>query len=356
MVDFFKNLMMPLIESVDPQDYSEIVPFMRFCKMLALEELIHAVFMNIADVIVSLNMDVYLKNYSEVLLYSFVDIAGEMQNVLINKFESPIMDISVQNELEYITENEPEQLYEMFKKVIANLRALSYRKGKFGVSKLAQAANMSLNVISGQKIINFLTEYHKKADKTKPKDWIHPSAQNDLENRQVLKNIINELNTIKDYEFQFYMVELFAMMGIKILKSKDKKAGMIEMVFSNSDKCLLSDFELDEIINVAIDHKWLLPTTVKSQTRKILRSCVKLVVGDNETFIFKINPTGKSRCEIVIERIDSDNEFGDGVNRIISILPDTSPHYTYGNSCYRDTNRQKFANVHTPGNYYRRLL
>jgi len=356
VVNFFQNLMLPLIESVEPSNYQEIEPFLRLCKMLQLEELTHAVLINIADTVVTEYLPFYLKNYPEIFLYSFMNLAPQMQNILIEKFEPFIMDISIQNELEYLTQYQSDTLYSYFKKIIQNLEILSVKSGKFGVSKLAKETNKVLNKISGQKILSFLTEYHKRVDKSKPKDWIHPSAEQEIETNPVKENMIAELNQIKDFEFQFYMVELFSIMGTKILQSHDKRAGMMEMVFSSSDKCLLSDFELDEMVNVAIAHKWLLPTTIKTNTRSLLRSCIKLVDGDQETFIFKLNPTGKSRCEIVIQRIDEDNEDGHSLNRTLEILPDTNPNYTYGNSCLRDTNRQTFENVHHPGMYYRRLL
>ena len=354
IINFLKLLMIPLIDSVDVNDYTDLIPFFKLSKMLGFENSMNSVFVNIADGQINKNLKFYLDNFPELALETFLMISEELQNKLSNKFESTILNLETQQEIEYITEHDPEELFELFQYIIRNMKLLTTKNGTFGRSQLAKKANEKLNAINGQQIIYFLSDYHKKIDKSKSIDWMHPSLQTDLNDNNVKKKLIKELEQIKDYEFQYYIIELFAMMGIKILTSKDKKAGMIEMVFSSSDKCLLTNFELNEMIQTAIDHQWVLSTTVKKETRKILRACYKSVNGNVETFVIKINPTGKSRCEIVIQRTDKEGK--DGLSRELVVIPDTSDYYTYGNSCLRDTNRQKGINVGKPLSYYRNLL
>ena len=351
-----QSMILPLIESVEPEEYSEILPFLRLSKMLGFEALIRSVYLNLADGLVRHNLGFYFSNFYEKLLNSFVQSASQMQSILDGKFGELVISSDTQNEIEHLVEHRPDELFSLFQNIVKNLEVLATKKGRFGNSELAKTANHKLNQVPGKKLIDFLNEYHRKTDRSKPRDWIHPSAQGNPQDKAVRKSLIAEMSQIRDFEFQFYMVELFALMGIQILRSTDKKAGMIEMVFSSSDKCLLSDFELDELVSTAVLHKWLLPSTPQTGTRALLRSCRKTVSGDLETFTLKLNPTGKSRCEIVIQRQDSDNQYADVDNRVIIILPDTNPAYTYGNSCLRDTTRQGLANVMNPGSYRRNLL
>ena len=352
--EYFQILIRSLVNSVDENEYSELFSFFKLSYMLGFENPIKSVYLNIADKIVHSEMDYYLKTFKTDMLNGFVEIADEIQSILDVKFKKIIMDIDSQEEIEHITEHDPNELLNLFKFLIGILKKLSTNQGLFGRSDLSKNANKSLNQIDGTKLIHFLSDFHRKIDKSKPSDWIHASSQNDLNDLSVKQNLIHEMEEIKEFEFQYYMIEYFAMIGIKILSSTDKKAGMVEMIFSSSDKCLLTDFELDEMIQFAISHKWVLPTTISSNTRKILRACSKIVDENLETFVFKINPTGKSRCEIVIQRTDS---IQDGsVLRELTVIPDTHDYYTYGNSCLRDTNRQRGINVENPLSYYRNLL
>lgn len=351
-----QSMILPLVESVESENYSELFPYLRLCRMLGFEELANSVYLNLADQLVHHFLEFYVTNFPEKVLASFVQLAPQLQIILGQKFNESVISLDTQNEIEHLVEHREKELYSMFQTIIKNLNILSTRNGQFGHSNLAKTANQNLNQVSGQKLIYFLNEYHKKTDRTKPNDWIHPSSQEQPEQLETKQNLILELSQIQAYEFQFYMVELFALMGIQILKSVDKKAGMIEMVFSSSDKCLLSDFELDELISLAIFHKWLLPSTPQTNTRALLRACYKTVSDNQETFTLKLNPTGKSRCEIIIEREDHDNLYAKVPNRTFMILPDTDPAYTYGNSCLRDTTRQHLTNVMNPDTYRRNLL
>jgi hypothetical protein len=351
---FLEAVIVPLLESEEAENYSSILEYLRICNMLRFEQVIKTIYVKIADRIISKNMPFYVENFSRNIVNVLVKINSQVQKIFSDKFTPLYMDEDIQDEVEHMVEHNSDTLLENFTMIINSLEKLTVKMGKTGLSDISRDVNEKTHGMTGQSLVEFLTRFHKFVDKSKPKDWIHPSAQLTLSDTQVNENLINELRQIDEHELQYYMVELFAMMGKSIMSSVDKKAGIIELVFSSKDKCLLSDFELDEIFEVAKTQQWLLSSTKTENSHRMMRSCWKTVEGDLETFVFRINPTGKSRCEIVVQRQDS-GEIGN-VSREISILLDTHDLYTYGNSCYRDTVRQKNANVENPGSYTRLLL
>lgn len=350
---FLGQQIMEIFKYVDAHDYFTIFEYLRLCRMLGFEKVIDVVYVNLATNVIQDVLPTYKKAYFEHLANTAVHLQPQIQQIMSQKFEKLFMDENIQDELEHMVEHEPSKLLSNYQMIVNNLLRLTTKNGKAGPSTLAQTVNQATNQMGREPLLDFLTRFHRFVDKSKPIDWVHPSFNQNLDDLQVKKNLVSEMKEINEHQFQFYMVELFAMLGKSILSSVDKKAGIIELAFSSKDRCMLTDFEMTEIFEKAVENLWLLETTNVKEPRKMLRACVKKVEGDQEFFVFKINPTGKSRCEIVVRRLDSEDE--QMVVREVEVLLDTHELYSYGNSCLRDTNRQKVENVAHPGTYKRLL-
>lgn len=331
---YIKRLALTELNNFDASNYSGYFLTLYMAKITNLEKVSDAFYRQTVMNELEKSLPYLYTNFFELLSTNYTRNIEEYFSFVADSINQKLNE-EVRDQLVELIKYNQDVIHSHFLSVIKIMGNLGTNVG-FGHEECVKEATLKYDSFSSDKIFavyNILYRNIKTQDYIKNKKVV--PYKNDHNSEENVNKMIEEMKAYSESEIKFFFANLFAGQKINILDSKQKKAGIIEMLFYSKDNCQLTTYELTDLFQYAIQSQWILSSVDLNDPSKIIRGCNKTVNGNTEFFEMVINPTNTSRCQIVFEvnKLETENP--------IKILPDTDYRYDYNNSCKRDTIRIK---------------
>lgn len=288
------------------------------------------------------NFDEYLipvlQNESKAI---FDMVSAKIKSLIDHEFESQMFG-KISTQIEFVNEK--------FQMILAALNLLKHtipltpndheRKKDSNFDYILLTLNQSGNKLSLAKLIAFTKSYALKiqeikadcdiiqkfiTEKTDPKNKNYSPLITD---RMIANVLVDHISRYKPYNIQSFLLNKMESKGYSVKQKTNGLVNLFKYGFSKKNNCNLNEEQIQNLIEIAIERKWLNSEYFYADPpTRTFRRCSLLEESGNVYLSVLFNPMNEARCEIVY-KIENTNQ-----NPII--ISETSNLYWYGVTCNR---------------------